>query len=413
MSRVEIAYSNPTSRMRYGADILFKHCLDIDHAWVEGSNNDCIEIHHDGVALKCPIHAISFSQDEQAILANTKFPCEVLGVCDLNYDPFASAVFKAAQWESVFKGDSLEKDAHNRFIGIECSRPKVELLAQNLAEKLQIPVNLSRYSYMPTIDVDVAYAFKGRTVVHSLLASIRDLVFLRWKNLVCRISVIIGCKNDPYNTYSWIEKLHEDHGLTTKAFFLCSNYSRPYDLGLPQKEIKNLIESLKKWKSNWHPSYKAMNCLSSGDLKGFAEEKNQFPGPTSSIRAHFLRSDARHWSLLVEMGVTDDYSLGFVDQPGFRSGLCRPYPAYDLKADKELPLTIHPVVVMDSTLESYLGLSPNQGVKLVEQLNNEVRNVGGQMVTLFHNSSVSDFGNWEGWKDAYEEIVELCSKPNN
>ena len=100
-------------------------------------------------------------------------------------------------------------------------------------------------------------------------------------------------------------------------------------------------------------------------------------------------------------------------KPGFKSGMCRPYPAFDLVADVELPLTLHPVIAMDSSLKSYLSLSPNQAVELVAKLNDEVRNLGGQMITLFHNTSVSDFEEWKGWRQAYEEIVNLCSRPNN
>ena len=72
-------------------------------------------------------------------------------------------------------------------------------------------------------------------------------------------------------------------------------------------------------------------------------------------------------------------------------------------------MTIHPVTVMDSSLKSYMGLSPEEGVDLVKKLNEEVRAVEGQMITLFHNTSVSDYREWKGWKKAYVDIVELCS----
>ena len=413
MPKVEIAYINPTSRMRYGAKLLFDYCLGVDHAWVEGANDEYVEITHGDKSISSPIHAISFSQDEQALNSGVKFPCEVLGVCDLDYDPFAAAIFLAAQWEDVFKGDQIKKDKHNRFIGRECSKPEVELLAVSLAGMLGIAVDTSRYSYQPTIDVDIAYAFKGRTKMQTILASIKDLLMLRWKNLAHRISVLSGSSDDPYDTYEWIDVLHKQNGLNTKAFFLCANHSRPYDIGLPREEVVGIMQTMTKWDLNWHPSYRAMTSLHQGDLDAFSEEKKLFPGLTSEVRAHFLRCDVRHWSKLVEMEVKDDFSLGYADVAGFRSGICRPYPAFDLINDRELPLTIHPVVVMDSTLSSYMGLSPKEGVELVVELNNEVRSVGGLMTTLFHNTSVSNFGEWKGWRVAYEEIVDLCSKPNN
>jgi hypothetical protein len=380
---------------------------------VRGSKDDCVVISYGDKSVTTPLHAISFSQDKQALSSGVKFPCEVLGVCDLDYDPFASAVFMAARWEEVYREAELEKDEHNRFVGVECSKPVVELIAVDLAEKLEISLDLSRYSYQPTIDVDIAYAFKGRSFFRLVLASLKDFVLLRWGRLVLRKNVLSGNEKDPYDTYSWLEKLHDKHGLKSLAFIWSGMNSGSYDVGLSRKAISKLIESLSNWKVRWHPSYGALDGLNKDDLNLFSSEKERFPGNTSEIRSHYLRSDSRHWRKLSEMDIKADYSLGYSDIPGFRSGMCRSYPAFDLSRDIELSLTLHPLVVMDSTLRSYMDLKPNQGVELVKKLNQEVRNVGGQMTTLFHNTSVSDFEEWKGWREAYEEIVDLCSKPNN
>ena len=413
MPKVELSYKNPTSRMRYGAKLIFEFCLGVDYCWVDGDEYEYVVITCGDKSLTSPLHALSFSQDEQALSSGVQFPCEVLGVADLNYDPFASAVFMAARWDEINRGDQLKKDKHNRFEGTECDKPFVELMAVDLAEKLGIKPDTSRYSYQPTIDVDIAFAFKGRSITRSILASVRDFVFLRWERLALRIKVVLGNKTDPYDTYSRIENLHESKGLKSKAFFLCVSYNRPFDVGLSREVVGKLMQNLPKWDVYWHPSYSAIDKLNNDDLDGFLSEKNSFPGESSVVRAHFLRCDARHWPYLVKAGVNEDYSLGYADKPGFKSGMCRPYPAFDLVADVELPLTLHPVIAMDSSLKSYLSLSPNQGVELVAKLNDEVRNVGGQMITLFHNTSVSDFEEWNGWRQAYEEIVDLCSRPNN
>lgn len=413
MVSVELAYSKPTSRMRYGAKILFEVCLGLKCTWVNGTKDESVVISYGDKSVTAPLHSISFSQDKQALSSGVKFPCEVLGVCDLDYDPFASAVFMAARWEEVYREAELEKDDHNRFVGVECSKPVVELLAVDLANMLGIPLDSSRYSYQPTIDVDIAYAFKGRGFFRTMLASLKDLVLLKWRRLVLRRNVLSGKEKDPYDTYSWLEKLHDKHGLKSLAFIWSATILRPYDVGLSSKSIRKLIKSLANWKVRWHPSYMAFDRLNLDDLIWFDSEKERFPGNTSEIRSHYLRCDSRHWFQLDEVGVLADYSLGYADVPGFRSGMCRPYPAFDALRDRELTLMLHPVVVMDSTLKSYMGLTPQQGVELVRELNKEVRSVGGQMITLFHNTSVSDFEDWKDWREAYEEIVDLCSNPES
>ena len=150
MSRVELLYSNPSSRMKYGAKLLFKFCIGIDYKWVEGLSKDFILIQHGDKKLTSPIHSISLSHDEKAISENVKFPCKVDSDCDLDYDPFASAVFLAAQWEEVFMGNQLQKDDHNRFVGRDCSRPEVEIMALKLSKLLGLDFDTNRYSFQPT-----------------------------------------------------------------------------------------------------------------------------------------------------------------------------------------------------------------------------------------------------------------------
>ena len=413
MTCVELSYSNPSPRMKYGAKLLFDFCIGVEHKWVDGVNDDLIVIKHGDIKLSSPIHPISLSQDEKAIAEGVQFPCNVESDCDLDYDPFASAVFHAAQWKEILLGDQLEKDEHNRFIGHECSRPEVELLALKLSELLGLDFNMNRYSFQPTIDIDVAFAFKGRSSLKSFLNSIRDLILLNWKRFALRIKVLNGKSVDPYDTYKWIDDLHKKYNLQSKAFILFADKKKPYDVSLPESILENLIADLGDWDIHWHPSYHAMSSLQKKDVEVFSKEKSNFPCNSSTVRAHFLRCDVRHWSQLVELGVKEDYSLGYARFPGFRSGMCRPYPAYDLLKDEELPLTIYPVVVMDSSLKSYMNLSPEKAIEVVSKLNHEVRNVGGQMITIFHNTSVSDFEEWKGWRKAYEEIVDLCSKPNS
>ena len=113
MPKVELSYKNPTSRMRYGAKLIFEFCLGVDYCWVDGDEYEYVIITCGDKSFTSPLHALSFSQDEQALSSGVQFPCEVLGVADLNYDPFASAVFMAARWDEINRGDQLKKDQHN------------------------------------------------------------------------------------------------------------------------------------------------------------------------------------------------------------------------------------------------------------------------------------------------------------
>ena len=51
---------------------------------------------------------------------------------------------------------------------------------------------------------------------------------------------------------------------------------------------------------------------------------------------------------------TDDYSMGYVGEPGFRAGISIPFPFYNLLDEKETALMVHPFAFMDRGLKDYL-----------------------------------------------------------
>ncbi len=421
MSKVILTYSNPSSRMTYALKVIFKVCLGVDCKIksVEGDGAS-YTISSGDKLVSCPVHPISLSQDEIAKSSGVKwtefneihYPCEVLGTTDIMFDPLAAVVYLACGWDETFL-DDVEFDNHGRAI---CSNkefyknPVIENIAEFFAVKLELK-RYSTYSFVPTIDVDVAYAFQGRGTIHSLLASLRDLVFFRWSTLRDRITTVFRNSPDPYDTFEWIDVVHSKQGLDTTAFFLHAPFKRPYDVGLPKKVVAKIMNGFNgKWSVNWHPSYSAISSLNSGSHDVFEREKNDFPYEVKKVRAHFLRMSPLNWPSLSKMGVEHDYSIGFAGNlPSFKTGLCRSYPAYDLKSDKELALTIHPVTVMDSTLNSYASLSPKQAISQVKSLNDTVRRFNGTMYTIWHNTSVSDYGEWKGWREVYEKVLEICA----
>jgi hypothetical protein len=61
---------------------------------------------------------------------------------------------------------------------------------------------------------------------------------------------------------------------------------------------------------------------------------------------------------------------------------------------------------MDTTLQQYLSLSPEQAKQRIDRLIAEVKAVEGTFVSLWHNSSLHDTGDWTGWRDVYEHLIE-------
>jgi hypothetical protein len=124
-------------------------------------------------------------------------------------------------------------------------------------------------------------------------------------------------------------------------------------------------------------------------------------------RQHYLKIKMPdYYQILIEAGITSDYSMGFADKSGFRAGTSRPFYWYNLKKEEVSKLQIIPFVVMDRTLNSYENQSV-LGAKLVyKDLMLNVKNVNGLFVTLWHNESFSNLFEWSGWKELFVDVLK-------
>jgi hypothetical protein len=103
--------------------------------------------------------------------------------------------------------------------------------------------------------------------------------------------------------------------------------------------------------------------------------------------------------------------MGYADDIGFRAGIATPFYWYDLENEQVTPLKLHPFQVMEVTLQQYLELSPDEAIEKVKPLVAAIKAVGGTFTTLWHNSTLSNIDEWEGWRKVYEEIIEFSEKP--
>jgi len=101
--------------------------------------------------------------------------------------------------------------------------------------------------------------------------------------------------------------------------------------------------------------------------------------------------------------------MGFSGEPGFRAGIATPFRYFDLFRDETMPLTIHPVTIMDVVFRDHLHLSPENSIVRMKQLIDTVRSVNGECVTLWHNESLTGKGRWEGWNRVFEETTAYAA----
>jgi hypothetical protein len=124
-------------------------------------------------------------------------------------------------------------------------------------------------------------------------------------------------------------------------------------------------------------------------------------------RQHFLKLKfPETYRNLIKAGITDDYSMGYASQAGFRAGICSPFYFYDLKNEEQTNLKIHPFAFMDSMFVDYLKLNPTQTIDCVKPLIEEVKSVNGILMSIWHNYLMS---NKKDYLKMFEEIVNLAN----
>ena len=92
---------------------------------------------------------------------------------------------------------------------------------------------------------------------------------------------------------------------------------------------------------------------------------------------------------MVVQEISDDYSMGFDDAIGFKSGTCTPYPFYNLGLELEQPLKIHPFIVSDAIFEIE---DRDEVVKILKAIKNKVKEVKGTLYVQFSNRFIDSLG---------------------
>jgi hypothetical protein len=129
-------------------------------------------------------------------------------------------------------------------------------------------------------------------------------------------------------------------------------------------------------------------------------------------RYHYLRTlRPQNYQSLVDAGITDDFTLGYADVAGFRTGTCRKYRWINPEnGEAAQNLWIHPMIMMDCTVgdKKYMNLSEDKGLDTVKKLIDQTRQHNGEATILFHNNVFCD-GSYD-YEKLYKGIITELGK---
>ncbi len=335
----------------------------------------------------------------------------------LPFDPFAAAFYLVTRYEEYlpFKPDKYgrfrihdsiayyAKFLHQPVINIWALRIRDIILQHYPAQKFNLP----QYRHIPTIDIDHAYAFKYRKIWRTFGSYWRSVVKQNWPDIVLRTEVLLGRKRDPYDNYSYLDKLHASESLKVLYFMLFADYGRDdNNVTITNSRFHDLVRTLDKTGTiGIHPSLSSNKHFSKLNTEIIRLSKVLHRSIHLS-RQHFLKINLpKTYRNLIELGITDDYSMGYAASVGFRASIASPFNFFDLLTNFETPLRIHPVSIMDVTLHDYYHLDRERAIEKIRKTIGIVKSVNGEFVSLWHNESLSDTGRWQGWRAVYEEML--------
>ena len=328
------------------------------------------------------------------------------------FDIFSASFYLITRYEEY---NATDLDTHGRFKAVNAlqykmgavDKPLVELWAFQLAKEigLQSAKILNPQSFFKqqlTIDIDSAWVYKNYNISYTIKRIAKKLLVFKWGELFTMLKVLSGLEKDPGDSYNWIKEYQNKTGQKIRCFALIGN-GKGVDKCIPHsnKNFQKLLKQLKAESEELgiHPSYASNSSFNR--LKKEIDTLSTIAGEQiSHSRQHFLKLEFPNtYRNLIKAGIKYDYTMGWAEQAGFRAGISIPFPFFDLEENLEKELQIIPFIAMDRTLKDYMSLSPTQAKKEVNKLIDNCKNIGGQAILLWHNTSLSDKGEWKGWKN--------------
>jgi hypothetical protein len=261
-----------------------------------------------------------------------------------------------------------------------------------------------------TFDIDNAYAYREKGFMRTVGGYVKDLLKLDFGQVKDRTQVLFGNKRDPYDTYDFQFSIQKKYKFKTIYFFLVGDYGvNDKNLPVESRKFQSLIKTVGDYAEvGVHPSY-GSNSKPELLKKEVGRLAKVLHREVTNSRQHFLKlSFPDTYRNLIDLDITDDHTMGFANEIGFRAGICSAFNFYDLDLEIETKLRIHPFTVMDATLKYYMKVPPSKAIEAIRPLLEEVKKVNGTFISLWHNESLSGEKQWQGWQDVYEEMIKLA-----
>ena len=292
-----------------------------------------------------------------------------------------------------------QRDEHGRFLAKysivgEQNRlmiPTVDEYARMLMKLLNLPLPTPSFSQVYlTHDVDsIAHYRHLRGAMGGILRG-------QWRKVLASQRDI---HNDPAFTFSWLIKQDKMVEEATCIYFVKDTMGKGYDYPQYQlngKDFETAEQLIKNSgaKIGLHSSYYGGDMTKIVVFTHMVNKEAAVDQATGKLkdlfhRSHYLRCSIDDMQSLIGLGITDDFTMMFPDQVGFRLQTTRAVRWINPKTMTLTNLVLHPLTVMDCTLSNsnYMNLNEDEAYFECQRLFEKIHQNGGEVVILWHNTT--------------------------
>ena len=334
---------------------------------------------------------------------------------NLPFDIFAASFYLLSRYEEYLPH---VKDVHSRFSPKDSvayqhnflHRPVVDIWAYKLFALLkerfpELEGKIRDYEYTSLLDVTTSHCYSHRGVVRGLSGLVLDLGKFKISRVLERLAVWLKIRKDPYDNFSELIGWHRQYNIKSIFFFQFADYSK-YDKNVSINNIN--FKSLIKYIADYSMVSLAASYSSFNNEELLKKEKGNLEGvinrTVSASRMRYNRVDVPEtYRRLMAAEFTDDYTMGYSHEIGFRAGTCTTFPFYDIPLEIQQPIKVHPYAVHDYAL-SALKREGEVSLRL-NLVYDEVKKVNGRFITVFSNELLGSSERLE-WKKIYKAVLK-------
>jgi len=335
---------------------------------------------------------------------------------DLPFDIFAASFYLLSRYEEYLPH---VKDEEGRFPATESlayqesflHKPVVDIWAFKFRDILldrfpNLEFSDRKYKVGTIIESNHTYIFKNKGFLRSFIGLWYDLLKLNLGKVGDRLQVWIRIKNDPLDIFEDLINLIKEHKIRMLFMFQLSDFSI-HDRNISHNRIPHraVIKSVADYaKVGLLMGYYAME-----ELKSLRKEKLRLEEIIHSSIENAMNSQYNlrlpdQYNNLSELEITNDFSMGYPDNPGFRAGTCTPYLFYDINMEITTPLRVHSYAFHSNVVEQMAKKKLREDIS---RMLLEVKDVRGMFRGVFSNHDFSDYANNKLYYSLLKQIHEI------